>query len=220
MDNRIIIGAVIIIVVIIGAALLLTGALTGQPNTNQVQAATTKVAIQNNGSTWAQVEMVMNNVTMKNGTVKTIYIESYVKPKGNVTIDLSQLLGYDNEKLPAGTTIRIQSWKGLFNETPSGTDNLNISFQGWSNNLDPQPTDEIVPVNYGPLPVAQLPASITDSIFWSSDDLAKMQDVIPLDTASQEILYEEEVITVDADGKVTITITVPPELCQAIASIV
>lgn len=220
MDNRIIIGAVIIILVIIGAIVLLTGALTNPVNPNPVQAASTKVAIHNNGSTWVQVEMVMNNVTNKNGTVKTYYVESFVKPGGNVTIDLSQLLGYANEKLPAGTTIRIQSWKGLFNQTPSGTDNLNISFQGWSNTLYPGATDEIVPVNYGPLPVAPLPTSITDSIFWSSDDLAALQNVIPLDTASQEILYEEEVITVDANGKVTITITLPPELCQAIASIV
>lgn len=220
MDNRIIIGAVIVIVAIIAVALLLAGSLSGPANPNQVQAATTKVAIQNNGTTWAQVEMVLNNVTMKNGTVKTFYVESFVKPGGNVTIDLSQLLGYDNEKLPAGTTIRIQSWKGLFNETVTQNQNLNISFQGWSNNLYPGADDEIVPVNYGPLPVAQLPSSVTDSIFWSSDDLAKLKDVVPLDTASQEILYEEEVITVDANGKVTITITVPPELCQAIASIV
>ncbi len=220
MDNRIIIGALIVIVLIIGAALLLTGALTGPTNPNQVQAATTKVAIQNNGTTWAQVEMVMTNVTMKDGTQKTFYMESFIKPGGNVTIDLSQLLGYPNEKLPAGTIIRIQSWKGLFNETVIQNQNLNISFQGWSNTLYPGADDVIVPVNYGPLPVSQLPSSITDSIFWSSDDLAKLQQVVPLDTASQEILYEEEVITVDANGKVTITITRPPELCEAIASIV
>ncbi|MEG3223985.1 MAG: hypothetical protein BME94_00300 [Methanobacteriales archaeon Met13] len=220
MDNRIIIGAVIVILVIIGAIVLLTGALNNPVNPNPVQAASTKLAIHNNGSTWVQVEMVMNNVTNKNGTVKTYYVQSFIKPGGNVTIDLSQLLGYTNEKLPAGTTIRIQSWKGLFNQTPGGTDNLNISFQGWSNTLYPGATDEIVPVTYSPLPVAQLPASITDSIFWSSDNLAALQKVIPLDTADQEIVYEEEVITVDANGKVTITITRPPELCRAIASII
>lgn len=220
MDNRVIIGALIVIVLIIGAALLLTGSLTGPSQPSQVQAATTKVAIHNNGTTWAQVEMVLNNVTMKNGTVKTFYIESFIKPGGNVTIDLSQLLGYTNEKLPGGTTIRIQSWKGLFNETVTGDSDLNISFQGWSNTLYPGAHDEIVPVNYGPLPVAKLSPRITDSIFWSADDLAKLEDIADLDTPDQEILYEEEVITVDENGKVTITITLPPELCRAIASIV
>jgi len=206
------------------AVVIVVVAVSGcSDNTNNKASAIsekgTKIAIFNNGTTWAQVEMV-GNATAKNGTNMTLWAETYIKPGGNVTIDLSQLLGYGNEKLPAGTTIRVQSWKGLFNTTSGGEGSLNIAFQGWSNTRYPAATDKITNVTYNPLSIAALPANITDnSVFVATtpEELAKMQSS---DTADQTPLYEEELIVVNADGSVTITVTRLPELCRAIASII
>ncbi|MGI6483869.1 MAG: hypothetical protein ACOX08_11480 [Methanobacterium sp.] len=44
----------------------------------------------------------------------------------------------------------------------------------------------------------------------------ELEKIAGYDTAEQEPIYEEEIITVNADGTVTITITVPPELCRAL----
>ena len=79
--------------------------------------SSTKVAFINNGTTWFHFDAVIENMTLKNGTVQNFYVEGYMKPGGNVTIDLSSLAGYGTEKLPAGTTIRVMAWKGLFNQT-------------------------------------------------------------------------------------------------------
>ncbi len=186
---------------------------------NNVNDKSTKLAIINNGTTWVQVEMVAN-ATHKNGTNMTIWADAFVKPNSNATIDLSQLLGYGNAPLPAGTTIRIQSWKGLFNTTAGGNGILNIEFQGWSNNKYPTANDKLTNVTYNPVPIYQLPSNITETTVYiatTNEELAKIQAI---DTSEQEPIYEEEVIVVNADGSVTITITRVPELCRAIASIV
>ncbi len=190
-------------------------------NNNTINDKSTKLAIMNNGTTWVQVELVGNS-TYKNGTNVTFWADVFIKPNDNVTIDLSDILGYGNEPLPAGTTIRVQSWKGLFNNTTGvGTDNtLNITFQGWSNNRYPTVNDNSTNVTFSPMPVYQLPSEINDSVAFiatNEEELAKIQKY---DTSDQEPVYEEEVIIVNADGSVTIIITRPPELCRAIASIV
>ncbi|EKQ54216.1 MAG: hypothetical protein B655_0873 [Methanobacterium sp. Maddingley MBC34] len=190
-------------------------------NVNAINEKSTKVALYNNNNdTWLQVELV-GNVTFKNGTNATFYSDVYVKPNGNATIDLSQLLGYGNEKLPANTTIRFQSWKGLFNTTNVGSQgNVNLTFQGWSNTLKPGADDKTTNVTYNPLTIYLLDSKINDTtifVAFSPEELAK---ITPYDTAEQEPLYEEELIFVDENGKVTITVTRAPELCRAISSIV
>ncbi|MBI4813011.1 MAG: hypothetical protein HY802_01165 [Methanobacterium sp.] len=188
-------------------------------NSTSVNEKSTKLAIINNGTTWAHVEMVAN-ATHKNGTNMTIWADTFIKPNGNLTLDLSQLLGYGNEPLPAGTTIRVQSWKGLFNTTGGGVGTLNIGFEGWSNTLYPASNALITNVTFNPLNISTLPSNITDSIAYvatTPEDLAKIQSI---DTTDQEPLFEEELIVVNADGSVTITITRVPELCRAIVSIV
>ena len=190
-------------------------------NSNDVNAKSTKLAIINNGDTWMQIELVAN-VTHKNGTNMTVYVENFIKPKENVTVDLSKMLGYGNEPLPAGTTIRVQSWKGLFNETNGVGDEgtLNITFQGWSKNLYPTADDQETPVTFNPVPIFQLPSEINKSVSFIATNEEELAKISGYDTAEQEPIYEEEIITVNADGTVTITITVPPELCRAIASLV
>lgn len=188
-------------------------------NAPKINDKSTKVAIYNNGTAWAQV-ILTTNATTKNGSNITLWIDTYTKPNGNVTIDLSELLGYGNEPLPPGTTFRIQSWKGLYNKTSGGVGTLNITFQGWSNTRYPTINDKSTNVTFTPLNISTLPSNITDSIAYiatTPDEITKLQSI---EKADEQPLYEEEVITVNADGTVTITITRVPELCRAIASIV
>jgi len=210
--------AVVIVVVAVSGCNDNTSS-TSNTSANAINEKSTKIAIINNGTTWAHVEMVAN-ATNKNGSNMTLWADTFIKPNGNLTIDLSQALGYGNEPLPAGTTIRVQSWKGLFNTTGGGEGTLNIAFEGWSNSLAPPANTQKTNVTFNPLPISTLPANITDSIAFIATtpaDLAKIQSI---DTTDQEPLYEEELIVVNADGSVTITVTRVPELCRAIASIV
>jgi hypothetical protein len=191
-------------------------------NANTINENSTKLALYNNGNTWAQVELVAN-VTNKDGENITIYSDTFTKPSpnGNITIDLSQLLGYGNEKLPAGTTIRVLSWKGLFNNTNiGGTGTLNITMQGWSNTLKPGADDEKVNITFTPLTIYKLPSNITDNTIFLVNNPKDLSKISFYDSSDQEILFEEELITVDSNGKVTIRVTTPPELCSAISSIV
>lgn len=211
--------AVLAVVIVVVAV---SGCNDNNNNTStDVNAKSTKVAIMNHGETWAQVELVAN-VTHKNGTNMTVYVENFIKPDENVTIDLSQIMGYGNEPLPPGTTIRVQSWKGLFNETKGvgGMGTLDIEFQGWSNTLYPTEKDNKTPVTFKPVPIYKLPKEINQSVSFVATTEEELEKIKGYDTAEQEPIYEEEIITVHADGRVTITITVPPELCRAIASLV
>ncbi|PKL71302.1 MAG: hypothetical protein CVV29_11345 [Methanobacteriales archaeon HGW-Methanobacteriales-2] len=211
--------AVVIVVVAVSGCNDNTSTSNTTTNASAINEKSTKLAILNNGTTWAHVEMVAN-ATHKNGTNMTLWADTFVKPNGNLTMDLSQALGYGDEPLPAGTTIRVQSWKGLFNTQAGGEGTLNIGFEGWSNTRYPPANAQITNVTYNPVPIFALPANVTDSIAFiatTPEELAKIQSI---DTPDQEPLYEEEIIVVNADGSVTITVTRPPELCRAIASIV
>ncbi|BDZ69021.1 hypothetical protein [Methanobacterium ferruginis] len=188
-------------------------------NTNTINEKSTKLAIYNNGTTWAHVELVAN-ATNKNGSNMTLWADTFIQPNGNLTLDLSNALGYGDEPLPAGTTIRVQSWKGLFNTTGGGEGTLNIAFQGWSNTLYPTSNDPQTPVTFNPLTINTLPSNITDSIAYIATTPEELANIHSIDTSDQEPLYEEELIVVNADGSVTITISRVPELCQAISSIV
>ncbi|MDY9922924.1 hypothetical protein [Methanobacterium sp.] len=220
MKNKLGLFAILaVVIVVVAVSGCNDNTSSNNTNASAINEKSTKLAIINNGTTWAHVEMVAN-ATHKNGTNMTLWADTFVKPNGNLTIDLSQALGYGNEPLPAGTTIRVQSWKGIFNTTGGGVGSLNIGFQGWSNTLYPPSTAQVTNVNFNPLNISTLPSNVTDSVAFiatTPEDLAKIQSV---DTPDQEPLFEEELIVVNADGSVTITVTRVPELCRAIASIV
>ncbi|KAF5043008.1 hypothetical protein DSECCO2_506760 [anaerobic digester metagenome] len=187
-------------------------------NASAINEKSTKLAIINNGTTWAHVEMIAN-ATHKNGTNMTLGVDLFIKPGGNSTLDLSQALGYGNEPLPEGTTIRAQSWKGLANTPAGGEGVLNIVLQGWSNTTYPPANTNITPVTFSPVPIVEKPFNITDtmaSIALTPDELTKIQSTYPV----QEPIFLEEIIIVNPDRSVTIIIVRPPELCRAIASIV
>jgi hypothetical protein len=221
MKNKVGLLAILAVVIVVVAVSGCSDNTSSSSNNNAsaISEKGTKLAIINNGTTWAHVEMVAN-ATHKNGTNMTFWADTFIKPNGNLTMDLSQVLGYNNEPLPAGTTIRVQSWKGLFNTQAGGEGTLNIGFQGWSNTRYPTSSAQVTNVTFNPLTIFALPANVTDSVAFMAttpEELAKIQSI---DTTEQEPLYEEEVIVVNADGSVTITVTRPPELCRAIASLV
>jgi len=176
-----------------------------------VNQSSTKLAFMNNGTTWFHFDAVIENMTLKNGTVQNYYVDGYIKPNGNVTMDLSGLAGYGNEPLPAGTTVRVLAWKGLFNQTlASNSSDMNLLMQGWSKNLQPQNDDLKYNVTIQNLPVNQLPANITDSTIIINTDPA----TITGNGSSTEPVFEEEIFTVDGNGKVTMVFVTPATLCN------
>jgi hypothetical protein len=221
MKNKIGLLAILaVVIVVVAVSGCNDNTKTNGTNASAITEKGTKIAIfNNNESTWAHVE-IDANATNKNGTNVTIGADTFIKPNENVTIDLSQMLGYGNAPLPAGTVIRVQSWKGIFNTTSGGVGTLNISFQGWSNTRYPTASASFTNVTFNPLNISTIPANITNSIAYIATTPAEIANIQSLDMTDEEPLYEEEIITVNADGSVTIIVSRPPELCRAIASII
>ena len=207
-------NVIILLVLIILAAVAVSGC-TSKTNSTSLNQSSTKVAFFNNGTTWFHFDAVIENMTLKNGTVQNYYVEGYMKPGGNVTMDLSGLAGYGNQPLPAGTTVRVMAWKGLFNQTiTTNSSEMNLLMQGWSNYLNPTSNDTKYNVTVQNLPVNKLPANITDNTFIVSTNPASLTE--DNDSATTPI-FEEEVFTVDANGKVTMVYITPATLCNIVA---
>jgi len=204
-------NAIILLVMLVLIAVAVSGC-TSKTNST-VNQSSTKLAFMNNGTTWFHFDAVIENMTLKNGTVQNYYVDGYIKPNGNVTMDLSGLAGYGNESLPAGTTVRVLAWKGLFNQTvTSNSSSMNLLMQGWSKNLQPQNDDLKYNVTLQNLPVNQLPANITDSTILINTDPA----TITGNGSSTEPVFEEEIFTVDGNGKVTMVFVTPATLCNIV----
>jgi len=85
-----------------------------------------------------------------------------------------------------------------------------LTAQGWSKNLQPQNDDLKYNVTIQNLPVNQLPANITDSTILINTDPA----TITGNGSSTEPVFEEEIFTVDGNGKVTMVFVTPATLCN------
>ena len=206
-------NAIILLVLIVLIAVAVSGCTS--KNNSTLNQSSTKLAFINNGSTWFHFDAVIENMTLKNGTVQNFYVDGYIKPNGNVTMDLSGLAGYGNQPLPAGTTVRVLAWKGLFNKTVNtNSSNMNLLMQGWSKNLVPQSDDLKYNVTVQNLPVNQLPTNITDNTLLINTDPATIKGSGTGSTL--EPIFEEEVFTVDANGKVTMVFVTPATLCNIV----
>ena len=205
-------NVIILIVLIIVSAVAISGCTSNATSTT-INPASTKVAFINNGTTWFHYDAVIENMTLKNGTVQNYYVEGYIKPDSNNTIDLSNLAGYGNQPLPAGTKIRIMAYKGLLNQTlTSNSSNLDLILQGWSKTLNPQSSDLTYNVTLKNITVNQLPANITNNTLIISPNVALFNQLTPEINAKLLPVFEEEILTVDANGKVTITFVTPAKL--------
>lgn len=206
-------NAIILLVILVLIAVAVSGCTSKSNST--VNQSSTKLAFSNNGTTWFHFDAVIENMTLKNGTVQNYYVDGYIKPNGNVTMDLSSLAGYGNEPLPAGTTVRVLAWKGLFNQTlASKASDMNLVMQGWSKNLQPQNDDLKYNVTVLNIPVNQLPANITDNTIIINTDPA----TITGNGSATEPVFEEEIFTVDGNGKVTMVFVTPATLCNILAT--
>jgi len=217
-NTGIIIAIVIIAVVIVGVFAMMN---MGPAQTNQITASGTKAAFKNNGTSWIHFVAVFENVTMKNGTVGNIYADVWLKDNGGmVNMDLSNLAGYGNEALPAGTTISIKAWKNVLRPEAGGIDDLRLQMQGWSNGQSPPTDEEPFLAEFTDLTVTQLPTEITDNKITTTLDPAEGAAwLAALSNAEGTMVQEEELLTVNADGTVTITAVQPPVLCNLIAGI-
>lgn len=206
----------IILLVLIALIAVAVSGCTSNTNSTSVNQSSTKVAFFNNGSTWFHFNAVIENMTLKNGTVQNFYVDGYMKPGGNVTLDLSGIAGYGNQQLPAGTTVRVMAWKGLFNQTvASNSSDMLLNMQGWSKTLAPVSDDLAYNVSVPNLPVNQLPANITDNTLIIGTDPALIQG--SGNNSAMLPIFEEEIFTVDANGKVTMVFVTPATLCNILA---
>ncbi|MCZ3364279.1 MULTISPECIES: hypothetical protein [Methanobacterium] len=220
-QNNLIIAIALIAVIVI-AALAVTTFM--KPQGQQASAAgdnATKLAFYNNGTTWLHLDVILENVTLKNGTVQNFYVQVFMQPNnGTAVIDLSNLAGYGNEKLPAGTNITVLASKGLFmpaGSTPAigDTADLNLNMQGWSNTGQPTDDDGIYNVFYPQLNISELP-TISGNPITSDTVIIKTEpnqvQFNPEITKKQDPIFEHETVNVDENGKVTITIVQAPTL--------
>ena len=207
--------AVFLIILAIVGALLLTifYGTQNQVTTGAQVAAATKITYYNDGTTWVHMNVIYENVTLKNGGVQTFYSDVYIKPKSSVTIDLSKLAGYGNEKLPPGTKINILTWKELVNGTVNApTATLEQRIQGWSNTLNPEPSDRYVIIKYPGLTVNNLPNFLKDNSLYVGTDINKLQLFLKGDS----YVHEQILLMVDSNGEVKMIFLEIPELCKVV----
>ena len=200
--------SLILVLVLISIFALSVTAVTSSTNL-----AATKLAFTNNGPTWVHVDAVIENMKMKDGSYKNFYVDAYVKPGDSVSMDLSSLAGYGNQQLPAGTTIRLITYDGLYNPTlTTKIGDLNLNMQAWSKTATPQSTDKIYNTAKSNLQISMLPAGITNSNIKVTTDPAKFRGYMASSSLKQVI--SENILTVDSTGKVTTTTSTPPVLCK------
>jgi hypothetical protein len=216
-NNNLIIAGVLIAVIVVGALAATTLMNNNGTPVNAVTAGATKLTFQNNGTTWLHLDVIFENATLKNGTNQTFYGRMYLKPNnGTAIIDLSNILGYGDQKLPAGTSIRILAWKGLFMPTAGGTNALNLNMQGWSGTLNPVDGDALYNMFYQPLSIFQLPSingtQISNDTWAVKTDLNELNKLVPLAADNHKPVFEEEILKVDQNGKVTMIIVQAPSI--------
>lgn len=205
------------IIIIVVIAVLLVGALAAfmMPSTTSTSASQTLMVIDNNAPDhWAKSVAVMENVTKKDGSITNVYAESWKEPStGRSVINLTQELGYDNEALPAGTTFRMKMWSEPYSANDTGEVNMNLGLNGGDeNHIDNETTRFDVIASHI---LYQLPADITQGKTEITLDPAKGAAFLE----GMNTIYVEVIVTVNADGSVTITPVTQPVLCELIAGI-
>jgi hypothetical protein len=216
--NMIITAILVMAVLTAGTSIFLLNQSNAVQITNTITQQGTKIDFQNNNTqAWTHIDLVIPNATSKNGTTTTYYSEVWIKPGENKTIDLSDLLGYGSTPLPPGTTIKLETWSGLFNPNNTGTSNLNVTIKGWSNTTTPvtAPSYNLTNLN---MPIGPLPSSITNTTAPIATDTASIET--PGENDNFASFFTEEIITVNSNGDLTVTFTTPGGLSQTIARLI
>lgn len=235
-NSTIIIIAIIAVAVIAVAAYAAMNMTTTAQQQNSVNNTITqngsKITIYNqNTQYYAHLDLVMYNLTLKNGTKQDFFIEAWMKPGGNVTIDLSNMLGYGNERLPTDTNITMLTWGGLYSNGTTGTSNFNFdtTFTGWTTAPILQTynngnitywrnfVDSYNITISGSAPIGPLPSFDTNNIAYIKLTQPEARDDPLFDNDEYEQLFTIIQIIIDPNGVPHFNASVTPELCALIA---
>lgn len=215
MDNRktIVLGISITLIIVFGTFIFLSDQSQGTSINNTVTQQGTKLGLVNsNPQNWESVEMFIPNATTSNGTIKNFYIVTWIEPNSNITIDLSNMLGYGNKTLPEGTILDIHSVSSLYSTVPN-TSNFSLKIMGWSNTLTPVNTSNYN-ITKNSMSVAILPNGIKNNTVQMGYNQSDMK-VIGQATV---VLYTQMMFIVDPTGNVKIIITKQPTQYQPMQS--
>jgi hypothetical protein len=105
MEKRIGIAIILMVAVIAGGFAYASLPLTGSQQNTAIPSQATSVAFQNDGNSWKHVVAAFD-ITNVDGSIKSIYADLWVKPKGTANVDLSRLAGL----LPEGTKVKLQTY--------------------------------------------------------------------------------------------------------------
>lgn len=226
--NTMLIAIVIIAVIIIGAFAATYYIPKGPTQTAAIGDKSTKLAFYDKGNCWIHSVAVIWDVKT-NGTTKpdTYFADMWMKPnetnaknlwdlQGKEVIDLSQTLGYSNNPLPAGTTMRVKVFSDILSNQYAGQMHMfQSAVQSWSNSPTPQSLPSYSTISDLALlhQVYTLPANIKDNSINMTSDPA--QGAVFLQ-GIKCVIYEF-ILTVNPDGTVTINMTKNPELCNNFA---
>ena len=181
---------------------------------NNITQQGTKLNLQNNNNQeWEHMHILIQNITTSNGTIQNYYIETWIKPGENTTIDLSNILGYGNHALAPGTKINILSWSGLYSTNP-GTGDFSLSLQGWSNTISPV-NATIYHITQRSIPVSTLPSTITGTIALIGTNPSDV--TVTGENNANDVLFKQIQFTIDPNGNIITTFPTPPTLCTTIA---
>ncbi|MDI9614051.1 hypothetical protein [Methanothermobacter sp.] len=205
MNRNALILVIVAILVIVGAAVL----MTRNPTVAPPAAGNTLLAMSNH-ATDHQVHAVavVENISKADGSLTNIYIDSWTQPGGKVSVDLSKELGY-NGSLPAGTTFTMKMWLDPHgNKTGNATLNMTVN-AGTEDKISDETNAYLLTASHVFYPLS----SITSNQVNVTQDPTKGAEFLK----GIRSVYVELLITVNADGTVTITQLAPPVLCTLAA---
>ncbi len=227
-SSVIVIAIIIIAVIIVGAfaAMSMMGSTTTAQTQYNLTEKGTKLNLKNNNTQlWQHMDIVIENVTLKNGSKQNFYLEAWVKPGENLTIDLSSLFGYGNERLPTNYTIKPLIWGAVFKNGTNATGNstFTMTLNGWSNTFNPPSNDPFYNITQDKMPIMTLPPKVTGNMFYYNNTIAGVDAMTranyPHDDTN-EIVFTVITMTVNAEGNIEMVFNVPPTLCSTIAHII
>lgn len=211
--KKITLGICITLIIVFGTFIFLSDQSQGTSINNTVTQHGTKLDLVNiNTQNWESVEMFIPNATTSNGTIKNFYIVTWIEPNSNITIDLSNMLGYGNKTLPEGTILDIHSVSSLYSNVPN-TSYLYLKLIGWSNTQTPVNTSDYN-ITKDSMSVALLPTSIKNNTV----QMGYNQSDMKVNGQSTVVLYTQMMFIVDPTGNVNIISTKKPTVYQPMQS--
>lgn len=205
--------AVVIVAVLGIAAFTLTN--NGQSSTSNGKG--TDMAFYNQANCWVHAVVVISNVTVANQTKPdTYFAEVWMKPQSGTTqINLSDLLGYGDKALPAGTTMRVKVLRDLASNDYAGQNQTsNSTIKVWSDaKTAPANSAVLQNIQLSQLVYAMSSNVTDDSINVTSDASQGASFLENVHCAHYEFL-----LTVNADGTAGLTLTQPVVFCEHMAT--